>query len=233
VPKQVIVDPTNGTHVEVKQFQKNTICARCMYLIVTNGAITDVKLKGSEILQLSVSGGSVHQFDVNKKEVPLQIPNVYSPVGATVSPQFQALFKENTPIRGLVIEDRKLKGIIGSQPQLPFEPARIPYIRILSSQARGIPATEPGGTLTVLGEGFAPSARGENPLQLRFGEQIVATNVVVAMDGTFKVQVKAKHMPGDYPIVAEQKERTRTSIETAYVKVVTQDRPGPKTSETQ
>jgi photosystem II stability/assembly factor-like uncharacterized protein len=223
--KQVIVDPTTGAHVEVKEFDKRAICPHCMYVIVTNGAITDVKLEDSKILQISLSGGSIHQYDANKKEVPFQIPNVYSPVGGTVSPHLQAILKERTPIRGLIIEGRMLKGIIASQAQLPFQPARIPYIRVLASQARGIPATEPGGKVTVLGEGFAPSAHGQNPLRILLADQIVASDVAVAQDGTFQAQIEVNQRPGDYLIVVEQKEGKRISLERTYVKVITQDRP--------
>jgi hypothetical protein len=223
--KQIIVTPSTGAQVQVQNFDKSTLCPRCTYIVVANGAITDIELKENKILRISISGGSIHQFDANKKEVPLQIPNMYSPVGSTVSPQLKAMLTDKAPIRGLVIEGQTLKGIIVSQAQLPFQPTRIPYIRVLTSQARGIPATEPGGKITVLGEGFAPSAHRENPLQVRFAEQIVAKGVIVGKDGTFRVQFEAKQMPGDYPIVVEQKEGKRTSEERMYVKVVTEDRP--------
>ncbi len=221
--KQVIVTPSTGAQVQVQKFDKS-ICPRCMYVIVTNGAITDLKLKDSKILQISMSGGSVHQFDANKKEVPLQIPNAYSPVGTTISSQLQALSKEKLPIRGLVIEGHTLKGIIASQAQLPFQPARIPSIHVLTTQARGIPATEPGGKVTVLGEGFAPSVHGENPVQILFAEKVVAKGVPVAKDGTLRAEFEAAEIPGDYPLVVEQREGKRTSLERMYVKVMTGDR---------
>jgi hypothetical protein len=118
-----------------------------------------------------------------------------------------------------------LKGILASQTALPFQPERIPYIHVLTSQARGIPATEPGGKVTVLGQGFAPSVHGENPLEVRFAEKIVAKAVAVAKDGTFRAEFEAHEMPGDYALVVEQKEGKRTSRERMYVKVITVDRP--------
>jgi hypothetical protein len=105
---------------------------------------------------------------------------------------------------------------------------RIPYIRVLTSQARGIPAIEPGGKLTVVGEGFAPSSHGENPLQISFAQNVVAKSVVVTKDGTFKVQFEVKQMPGDCPLDVEQKEGRRTSLARTYVKVITGDRPRHK-----
>jgi photosystem II stability/assembly factor-like uncharacterized protein len=222
--KQIIVTPSTGARVQVQNFDKSTICPRCMYVIVMNGAITDVKVKDGKILEISMSGGSIHEFDANKKEVPLQIPNAYSSVGTSVSPELQAMLKDKAPIRGLVVEGQVLKGIIASQAQLPFQPVRIPSIHVLTSQSRGIPATEPGGKVTVLGEGFAPSAHGENPLQVRFAEETVSKGGVVAKDGTFRVEFEVKQMPGDYGLVVEQKEGKRTSLERMYIKVITGDR---------
>jgi photosystem II stability/assembly factor-like uncharacterized protein len=223
LPQPLLIDPRAGGATPVSRFDRSLLCPQCAYVIVANGAITDVTTKDDTITGFSVSGGSVHQFDPGNTEVALTIPNTYSPVGTDVSPQLRSLLKAKTPIRGLVIEGHALRGILASQAELPFKPARVPYIRVLTEQSRGIPATRSGGKVTVIGEGYSPSTGQDDAVEIRFGEVIVGRGIAVGADGKFRADFKAQRMPGDYALVVAQKQGMATAQERSYVKVVTSD----------
>src|SRR5262249_54426359 len=143
-----------------------------------------------------------------KQEVPLQIPNTYSSQMGTLAlsnnPAFVSQMKKRLPIRGLVVDGDKLRGIVVSHPQLSLQSVRIPYIRVVSNDlGGGIARTEYGGTVTVQGEGFMQNLNGENPLQIRLGNEVVNKDVKVGEDGIFVVQLNVNRMPGDYSIEVE------------------------------
>jgi hypothetical protein len=203
------------------------VCPACQYLIIKNGRVTDLKLNGLEVEQISISGGSIHQFDAKKNELPLTIPNVYSSESGTFGGDkiLLALDSEGTPIRGLVIDGTTLKGMITSDKELPIEPSQIPYIRAVSNfMVAGIPIIQAGeGKVTIEGEGFAESVPGKNTLDILIGDEVVAKDVQVDSDGMFRVELEISKLPGDYKIQVQQTEGLRLSIDQTTIKVVVTD----------
>lgn len=222
-----IVDPSTGARVPFKDFGNPEICPACQFIIVANGAITEISLDGLEVKQIGISGGSVYQLDSSKHEIPLQIPNTYTTAAGRFGGNavLSAVQKEKVPIRGLIVEGKTLKGIITSQAQLPFKPSRVPYARAFSEDVTGgIAKTVPGGRVTIEGDGFAPDLNGKNPLQVFLAGESVADNVKVDADGRFRVQIEVKKMPGDYEVVIEQRDGNRLSQHKTFIKVVTADK---------
>jgi hypothetical protein len=222
-----IVDPSTGARIPFKDFGNPEICPACQFIVVVDGAITEIRFDGQEVTQVGISGGSIYQLDAAKHEVPLQIPNAYKagPGRFEGSSVLAALQKERVPIRGLVVEGKMLKGIITSKAQLAFKPSRIPYARAFSADvAGGIAKTVPSGSVTIEGEGFAPDLDGKNPLRVLLAGELVAENVKVEADGRFRVQIEVKKMPGDYEVVIEQRDGNRLSQHKTFVKVVTADK---------
>jgi hypothetical protein len=222
-----IVDPATGARVPFTDFGKPEVCPACQFIVVANGAITDISFDGLQVKQIGISGGSVSQLDGSKHEVPLQIPNIYTSTTGRFGGKstLLALQKEKVPIRGIIVEGMTLKGVITSEAQLPFKPSRVPYARAFSEDmSGGIAKTVPGGRVTIEGQGFAPDLGGKNPLHVFVDGQLAAQNVKVDAEGRFSVQFEIKKMPGDYNVVVEQREGNRLSQHRTFIKVVTQDR---------
>jgi len=219
-----VVDPSTGARVSFRDVGDPRVCPACQYLIVKNGRITDLSLAGPRVRQVVISGGSIHQVDVGKREVTLRIPNAYRSAigGFGENKVLLSLVHEGVPIRGLVVDGDTLKAVIVSDGELPYQPRRIPYVRVLGAGIpSGVATAQPGDTITVSGEGFAPSARGENPVQVRLGDEVVARNVPVDSLGQFKIAVVVNRLPGVYSVVVEQHEGNRTAMDRTTVNVTT------------
>lgn len=106
-----IVDAGTGARVPFKDFGNPEICPACQFIVVANGAITEIVLNGQQVTQIGISGGSIFQLDASKHEVPLQIPNTFTLVPGRFSGNsvLLAVQKEKVPIRGLMVEGKSAK----------------------------------------------------------------------------------------------------------------------------
>jgi stigma-specific protein Stig1 len=185
------------------------ICPRCQYLIVRNGAITDVEMQGLGVSRVLHSGGTIHQVDARQGEVPLAIPNGYSRTNRLGERRaFAPAVKEGAPVRGLVLEGNRLRGIISSREPLSFKPARTPYLRVLTSRRNG--------AITIIGTGFAP----RGALKVSVAGEPLPHTLVADASGSFRVQTRLDRPEGEYEVSVEQQEGNRLSLETAHVTLI-------------
>jgi photosystem II stability/assembly factor-like uncharacterized protein len=225
----LIVDPATGARVPLGDLGNPEICPACQLILVRNGRVTDLALAGQQLQRLSMSGGTVHQLDTKQQktgEVPLAIPNVYSTELGDFGGNklLQSLAREKAPIRGLVIEGNTLQGVIISEAELPFTPARTPYVHAMShDMGGGVPRLEAGGRLIVLGQGFAPGLQQENPVRIWLGGELVAREVKVDERGQFRAEIVLQNTPGDYELRVEQTEGKRLSRDKTIIKLVPHD----------
>jgi photosystem II stability/assembly factor-like uncharacterized protein len=236
-----IVDPRSGVHIPFTDIGNPEVCGVCQYIVVKNGRITDLQLNGTQVTKISMSGGAIYEFDVHKNEVPLRIPNVYSVVMGTFGGDslLQSLTKGTTWIRGLVVQGDTLRGIIVSGTELPFRPSRFPYVRVEGTEKSAGPVSVPaGGTVVLLGEGFAMTTTGGTAVRVLIAPEsshvtarIIEQSAVVAKDGTFAIQMHAPATIGVYDILVEQQQGKRLSMTKANLLVVPTDRSASEQNE--
>jgi hypothetical protein len=188
-----IRDAATGTTREFKDF--GDLCPSCRYLVAAHGAISDVELRGRHVQRVLLSGGTLHQIDAGKHEEPLAVPNGYR--RGTRS----ALARDGVPIRGLVVDGDELKAVITAAGDLPFEPARTPYLHVLVAE----------GAITIAGRGFAPGA----PVRVRVDGEVVAEAAAVDAQGRFKVDAPGRRSAGMHRAEAEQQDGKRLTVEAA------------------
>lgn len=222
-----LIDPLSGVRIPFKDIGDPTVCGACQYLIVKNGSITNVELTDQQVQRVFMSGGSIYQFDAGGKEVPLQIPNSYGAAPASVSMGIKknsgvdAVLRDETPVRGLVVEGTNLRGFITSSSELSIRPSRIPYTRVIGKGLNcGVGCGGSGATITIAGDGFTRNTNGENPLRIAIGGVVVPGNIPVSEDGHFAIPFQITRTPGEYAVVVEQTDGKRLSMDRTVLKVV-------------
>ena len=210
-----------GAEVEWRAINDPPVCAGCQTIVVRYGQVLDLEMEGTSVRRIAISGGTIHQADRGGYEVPLQIPNTFAAqAGRFSGNEIMAALAKRGAIRGLIVEGDRLVGAILSPAQLPFEPSRVPYIRVLTdNMTGGVPKVRPGERVTILGQGFAPGV----PVALRIGEARVQQPVTADAGGAFRVEVTLDRRPGDYEVVVEQQDGRRLIRDRSTVKVVLYD----------
>jgi hypothetical protein len=201
-------------------------CSQCEYIIVKNGAIAGLDLDGSRLRRIYLAGGSVHQFDARRREVPLAFPNAYArQLGAfRDNPGLSSLTRERFPIRGLIVKGDLLQGVITSLAELQPFLSRSAAIHVLGESAMAaFAAVSSGGKVLIVGEGFAPNLHGENPLQLSLDGRVILDSVKVDVKGLFRAEAQVNKAPGLYELAAEQREGKRLTREKTTLNVIVHD----------
>jgi hypothetical protein len=210
-----------GAEVEWRAINDPPMCDGCQTIVVRYGQVLDLDMEGASVRRIAISGGTIHQADRGGYEVPLQIPNTFAAqAGRFGGSEIMAALAKRGAIRGLIVEGDRLVGAILSPAQLPFEPSRVPYVRVLSdNMTGGVPKVVPGARVTILGQGFAPGV----PVALRVGDVRVQPPVSADASGSFRVEVTLDRRPGDYEVVVEQQDGRRLIRDRSTVKVVLHD----------
>ena len=194
-------------------------CPECEYIIVKHGVITDLKLKNGKVSEISMSGGFIYQFDGKGMQMDLEIPNAYKT--DSTSSEYRKVLDEISQkssiwkkVRGLIVRDGKLKGLIFSKSDLEIKTGPIPKVHLFSKfSVGGFPVLEPGNKLSVNGNGFLPSGVGVKTI-IRVNGNMIVKGVKVDQYGNFRQFIAIEHEEGPHDIVVEQyrgKKVTRVS----------------------
>jgi hypothetical protein len=212
------------------------ICAGCRLIIVRDGQVSGLEFAGQRLTRISITGGSIHELDSKGNALPASIANVYAPRSArlTDNAQLMEAIKGMPSIKGLVIADGVLKGVIAANDELPINVGRTPYIRALSDDMTGgIPRISRDGKVVIFGEGFVPTQTKAKPVTVLIGEEIVARDVAVDAEGRFRLEFELERLPGDYALTVQQHDGVRLLQDRTHIKVIVgdepeeQDLPGP------
>ncbi|NHF59985.1 hypothetical protein FK220_011575 [Flavobacteriaceae bacterium TP-CH-4] len=209
---------------------KDKWCSGCEYIIAKHGVITGFQSRGGLLQKVSISGGFINQYNNSGEEIPLRIPNDYANLKQKLTVKEilkdSAITKQTSgPIRGILIEGTKLRGIITSGTDLPVEPQRIPYIEVLSqTNIGGLATVLAGDMMTISGKGFEKTINNQTTVSILIEDIVVAEDVEVLENGVFRVQVKIPGLSsGSYSIKARQQHGSRVSIDQTAFLVVSKD----------
>jgi hypothetical protein len=224
-----VIEVETGVLRPFRDFGDPPLCPGCSYIIVRNGALTDLEMKAGNLLAaFGISGGSVHQLDAAKRETPLSLPNKFTAERSNFDqfPKLRSLLTgKGTVIRGIVVQGETLKGIIISEGELPFDPPRVPYIRLTSdNMAGGAVRVAFGGTVRVHGEGFSTNGGADGRVRILLDGEVVAQDFPVDGNGNFRAAIAVRRTPGPHEILVEQQVGRRLTRERAHVQVIIQDR---------
>ncbi|MBI5719638.1 MAG: hypothetical protein HZC37_18370 [Burkholderiales bacterium] len=221
-------DPTTGATTLITDFARPGPCSLCQYIVVRNGAITDLKFDGSRLTAIKISGGGLYQFDQLGSEQPLSIPNDYARETGLFGQNNVAIeiARARTPIRAILVDGDRLAGFITAGTELPFTPKRTPFVRAMSAKMpSGIATVRYGESLVVYGEGFA-SGPNVGPIRIRLGNRVLLGQIPADDNGTFRVQVSIRSPVGPYTLIVEQRDGKRHVQDRTTIKVVVGDEPG-------
>jgi photosystem II stability/assembly factor-like uncharacterized protein len=194
-------------------------CPRCDLILARNGAVTALDLVEGRLRGFAVSGGSVEQRDSRGRPVPLAVPNRYRP-GPFDAGQDRRLAEAvaGAPVRGLVLEDGRLRALLLGEGELPGIEGPVPYVRVITAtMLAGIPTLEREGRIEVHGEGFVPG----RPVRVTVLEQAAETRV--GSDGRFRLGLQVRGPLGEHPVVVEQQDGRRLTRETTQLKIRPRD----------
>jgi photosystem II stability/assembly factor-like uncharacterized protein len=216
-PPIVITAADNSTH-EFRGLDDPTICARCSIVVVRNGSVTDYEVKGGNLGEFAISGGTVAQIDRAGREMPLAIPNVYRAGSGKLESRLKGLRMQPTErIRALIVEDARLVAVVASAEELAFAPTRTPMVFVHNAAKTGAPsAVQSGGSVRVAGTNFVPGFG----VRILFDGTPVADHVAVGDDGSFAIEVPVTHAPGELTVTVEQRDGQRLTVEKATIDVV-------------
>jgi hypothetical protein len=204
------------------------LCPQCRLVVVRHGQISSLEFEGSRLAQIAITGGSIHELDSEGRPLPASVPNIYAPRTARLTDRSEVLqvAKDLPPIKGLVLEQGVVRGLISADVELPVQVAATPYVRVLSSDmAAGVPRIGREGKVVVFGEGFVPGTALPRLVTLRIGEDVVARDVAVDGEGRFRRELELALLPGDYAITAEQRDGLRLLQDRTHIKVIVGDEP--------
>ena len=205
-------------------------CPDCDYIILKHGIIKGMATEGSNLKELQISGGFLYQFNHEGKAIPLRIPNKY--VGSSVTDAFQddllQLDKKEFPLewlRGIVVKDKELKGVILSPKELEVKVDKVPYIEVFSKvMASGFPQVHGGEEIVIYGQGFETSNPVQSGVSLFIDEALVKTNITVDKNGAFKESFKMPYLSdGHYTIKVSQQSHNRLSEDRTSILVTSED----------
>ncbi|MDJ0928005.1 MAG: hypothetical protein QNJ73_10195 [Gammaproteobacteria bacterium] len=211
--------------------QPSKWCPECSYIVLTHGGmITDLQLSNGQVSQITMNGGFITQFDGYGNEIELDIPNVYDPMAP--SPKIATLLDDLSPkrdgnltVRGIVVEDRELRGVILSESELPVEAPTVPEIRAFSRFAvGGVPIVEPGEKLTIYGRGFAPSET-DTRTTVAVDGRLSIDDAEVDKTGRLRATITVDPVAGSHEIVVKQQKGHRLSVVRTTALAVPGDEP--------
>jgi hypothetical protein len=149
--------------IDWRQFNDPEFCPICVFAYVNQGAIREIaNAKDGTVDSITIDGGTVAFADAQGKQMD-------PPFKVNVDPKAQGLFdqcaacvastKENTAIRGLVIQDKKMTAILddiaapaksrqGPVPELPAPSA--PYLT-----SSGMPVVGVGMSIDLIASNFS------------------------------------------------------------------------------
>ncbi len=229
-------DPELIKKISLHDFQADTTsgfrfgapleCEHCELLLAKDGQITDLELEGALIRQVTISGGSVHQFDARGGPLPLSVPSLYrSGLGRfSGHEQIAAIVAEHLPIRGLLLDRGALRGVITSEGELPDVPGRSPYIRVTSDpSAGGFTTVGRGEEVMIEGDGFVAGSEGESGLTISIDGELIARGLAVDETGHFRFVFTVDRPVADYQVVAEQQAGYHFLRDATVIHVVIRD----------
>jgi hypothetical protein len=203
------------------------VCARCTVVLVKEGWVTDVDMRGDSLREIAISAGTVFQLDATGREVPLVIQNLYRAgegrLDGIVPNRWLAGIRR---VRGLVLEGKQLRSVIIASDELPFAPERSPRVVALNAAESGAAfAITPGSTVRVIGTGFLSSAASSGVVRILFAGDTAAQHVSVDASGSFSLPLVANRPPGEMEVTVEQRDGLRLTVAKATLDVMTTDAP--------
>ena len=220
VPGPEIWD-SNGIRTPFQGPGKGPICPRCSYLLVYWGEITSIAVGRSGVIEnVGISGGFVRRVgESGKTEALPQVTVDNGPRSTGASRLLESVFRQGYPVRGLVLEEGRIREVITSRRDLEPPVAAAPFLRLGPlDRVAGDAVFFTGETLRVEGSGFAP------------GEPLVwsvdgrpADRLKVGDDGRFHVDVPIDAPPGVYEVLAEQRTSTAVRVARELFRVVPND----------
>lgn len=137
-------------------------CPKCRYLLVQDGAIQGVRTDSEgRVAEVLVSDGRLQGYTAGGEPVEFPVQATPSEQGPTFDDkELTQLLAEGTRVRGLFLEERRVKGfIVAAQDvapeQLPRERVVGPYITLNLPTTYGVPVADLD-RIVVTGHGFDP-----------------------------------------------------------------------------
>ncbi len=203
-------------------------CPKCSYIVVKHGQINDIQLSNGLVSNVNMNSGFVTQYDANGNEVALEIPNTYntgvqSSYFTTLLEKLSGVYEGTPTVRGLVIEDSRLRGLLISENNLPIDTDPIPSIQAFTQFSVGsMPVVEPGGKVTIHGTGFATTERSLSTT-ISLNNRVLNERVKMKNSGSFRETITIDSIAGPHEIAIEQRVGNRLTRVTTTVLVVPGD----------
>jgi hypothetical protein len=184
---------------------------RINYIIIKHGLVSDLKFAGDSITGINMAGGFIYQYNWQGKPMDLEIPNNYDP--NTKSQEFAAILKKlqkpddkRSKIRGILITDHQLAGLIVSENDLPIDTGPVPKVEAHTNfSVAGIPLVQLGDTITIYGSGFASSGEKITSM-ISLNNRIINKDLQIDKSGRFRVKINIDLVHGPQEIIVEQRQ---------------------------
>jgi len=204
-------------------------CPQCSFVIVKHGLITDIQRSDSGVSGFKMSGGFVTEFDARGKPIDLQIPNAYGPGTrsqglATILEGVGERREGPLAVRGLVLDGRKLRGVVVSASDLPVDAGPAPALEAQTRfSSAGMALVEAGEPVTLHATGFgSPTERG-GAVVITVDGEVVAREMRAVKERGLRATIKLDPIPGPREVVVEQRQGNRLTRVTTTVLVVPGD----------
>lgn len=183
---------------------------RISFVIVRHGYISDLRFAGDSITGIDMAGGFIDQYDWQGKPIDLQIPNQFYPNARSLEftsmlEKLQISHEKSQRIRGIVVADNQLAGLIIAEDHLPIDTIPIPTIEAYTKfSVAGMPLVQPGDSITIYGSGFV-SSREKTASMIRLDNREVSKDLQMGENGSFKVRIGREPVSGPQEIIVEQR----------------------------
>jgi hypothetical protein len=179
-------------------------------IVARGGRIAGVEVADGKPQRFALRGGNVFEFTADGKEIPLDLPDVFTPLDDRIVPRgFQSTRAQHRQVKGIVLRDGKLYTLIVSDDDLPFKPAREPRtVLVATRMSGGVPRVNRDETVTLFGKNFKPSAPVRVSVTNGFRELQTMSGTANAK-GEFKMSIVASGIPGKRTVSITQQDGKR------------------------